>query len=130
MTRSANTPETTREPETGFAALEAKVERMQAASAETRSAPADQPEQVHSEFAFENLATQRLRLGTALEATGAIQDAAQLLMRFQANTFASFAPIYDVKSLLAAQMEYSERVMRIWMGAFTLMANAVPTAPR
>ena len=147
--------DSTAKPETGFAALEAKVEEIQAlaaieAEAVIEDAPGASPTVLPEEFpeteaaapatvapaAF--VAPDVLRPEAALAPPSAgpaaavktvlsvFQENAQETLRFQAETIACFSQVRGPQDLLAAQVRYGEGALALYMAAMTRMAQALP----
>ncbi len=142
------------QPETGLAALEARVEEMQTEAAieaelsveDAAAAAAAIPlEQVSPPAAEPGAWTGPLDTGAAQAATadaagaaasvfGALQDVGQATLRFQTETFASFTSVRSPQDLLAAQAAYGQRIMGLYAQNLARLTQALPTlasfAPR
>lgn len=144
------------QPETGFAALEAKVEDMHVEAAIEAELSAEDAAAAAAPLALEQIsaaaepaapeprtwadpssagtaqappaadAPAAGPAGAVASVFGAFQEIGQATLRFQTETFASFTSVRSPQDLLAAQVALGQRAMGLYSQNLARLTQAVP----
>lgn len=124
-------------PVSGYAALEAKVEEIQAQTASDASvvaaegipSPSTSPDLASLPEPPEGGQSPSPSVAPGASVLSALQDSLSDVVRLQSETFARLAQVRGPADLLSAQLAYGQRVFELQMNIWSRVAKATPVVP-